>query len=240
MALERIFGLLSKIYLRGCEKCMLCVRTIFFMTYRFFEKKNKIFFFNKDLERNFFGLLKKNYRSDCEKYILHIHSNILMKIDFSWKTFSTLNISGHWPKNLWSLPEKFRRGWDHCILHLNWKFLTIFFHRKISKIFLKILDLEWKSFGNLSKNYREVVKTSFYLFIRTLRRLFFFQKKTINFDQIRTLSNFFKTLCWNFLCCVMPKRSCVDCILSVHTITLMKKILMKKLEFFHHFGTLRK
>ena len=152
--LERTFGLLSKVYPRGCENCMLCVHTVNFMAHGFllsfyFIKIIIILIFIKDLERNFFWLLKKNYRWGCEKCIPHIHSNILMKFFFETSVFQTLLDIGQ--RTFGRFSEIFRRVETIVIYVSIGIFSGVFLPKNINKVS--------KNFGHWMDNFWQFVES---------------------------------------------------------------------------------
>ena len=162
-----------------------------------FSKRKNILFFIKDLEWNFIGFLPRNIWWVCEKRSLRIHSNILMNIVF----FDNFQFFKHF----WTLTEEHLfssqnfSDWVETIgfyvLRLDWNFLTIFFPKNIKTFF--------NNFGHWVNNSRlfvkifigELLKTTFYVSIRTLRRLIFSGKKFC-FRSISDIEHFFLTLCW--------------------------------------------
>ena len=100
----------------------------------------------------------------------HIHSNILMKI-VCLKTSNYLNTFEHWPKNLWSLLQNFSTGLRPLHSTFNLEFSHNFFYpENYQKFFEQFWTLSeeylafWRKFIGL------VVKTTFYVCIKTLQR----------------------------------------------------------------------
>ena len=123
--------------------------------------------------------------------------------------------------------KNFRLDLVDSILRFNRISLTIFLTEKSQKLFPQFGQWVINFWPFCRKFIGEVVEITFYGSIRTLRQIFFLlKKKTIDFDQSRTLSVFFDPKLKHF------RRCCEYYLLCVNRIILMKKIFFEKTSIF--------
>ena len=150
-----------------------------------------------------------------------ITSSFQTLLDIDQRTF------GLFSKNL-------RRGWDHCILRFNCNFLTSFFsenYQSFTDLFWTLKE-EFLAFNR--KIIDQVVKTIFYVFIRTLRWLVLFWRKNYCFSSISDIERFFRPYVDIFA------TSCENCILRVLWSILLEIFFWRKTSPFQSFWELEK